>query len=67
MQLSRIKDPALAAQVTAEELAWYDYVSPLTAHYTRLLAGRDYRGKKLAYWGHILLENTIPMIKACQS
>ena len=64
MEPSRIKNPDLAAQVTEEEMAWYRYVAPITEHYARLIAGRDYRGKRLAYWGHIVLENTIPMLLA---
>ena len=64
MEPSRIKNPDLAAQVDEREMAWYRYVAPITEYYANQIAGRDYRGKRLAYWGHIVLENTIPMLLA---
>lgn len=63
MTTSRIKDASLAARIDAGQLAWQRYVTPLTEHYCRQVAGRDYRGKKLACWQHITL-NTIPMLLA---
>lgn len=53
MEPSRIKNPALAAQFDEGQLAWHQYVTPITEHYARQIAQRDYRGKRLAYWGHI--------------
>ena len=64
MVSSRIKNPDLAAQIDEGELAWHRYVAPITEHYCRQIAGRDYRGKRLAYWGHITVQNTIPMMLA---
>jgi len=64
MVSSRIKNPDLAAQIDEGELAWHRYVTPITEHYCRQIAGRDYRGKRLAYWGHITVQNTIPMMLA---
>ncbi|UCF99173.1 MAG: adenosylhomocysteinase [Spirochaetaceae bacterium] len=61
---SRIKDPNLAAQIDEVELAWYRHVTPITEHYSRQIAQRDYRGKKFAYWGHITLQNTVQMMMA---
>lgn len=65
MSLSRIKNPALAAQITGGELAWLRYVMPITEHYCQQIAARDYRGKRLACWMHITF-NTVPMLLALQ-
>jgi len=59
MELSRIKNPELAAQLDEGQLAWYQYVTPITEHYARQIAQRDYRGKRLAYWGHITRQITM--------
>jgi adenosylhomocysteinase len=64
MVSSRIKNLDLAAQLDEGQLAWYRYVAPITEHYARQIAQRDYRGKKLAYWGHITRTNTIAMMLA---
>jgi hypothetical protein len=53
MVSSRIKNLDLAAQIDEGQLAWYRYVTPITEHYVHQIAQRDYRGKRLAYWGHI--------------
>ena len=58
MEESRIKDPALAAQIDKGTLEWLRYVSPITNHFRQQIAQRDYRGKRVAYWGHITLQNT---------
>jgi len=62
MVSSRIKNPDLAAQIDEGQLAWHRYVTPITEHYCRQIASRDYRGKRLAYWGHITFQNTISMM-----
>ncbi len=59
MELSKIKNPELAAQFDEAQLAWYQYVTPITEHYARQIAQRDYRGKRLAYWGHITRQITM--------
>ncbi len=64
MACSRIKNPGLAAQIDEGELAWHRYVSPISEHYSRQIAQRDYRGKRLAYWGHTTVRNAIPMVLA---
>ncbi len=64
MEASRIKNPALAAQIDEGKIAWYRYISPITEHYARQIARRDYRGKRLAYWGHITAQNIISMMSA---
>lgn len=64
MGSSRIKNPDLAAQIDEGLLAWYRYVSPITEYYARQIAQRDYRGKRLAYWGHITPQNIIAMMSA---
>jgi len=61
MASSRIKNPDLAAQIDEGQLAWHRYITPITEHYCRQIAQRDYRGKRLAYWGHIKF-NIIPMM-----
>jgi len=64
METSRIKNPDLAAQIDEGQLAWHRYVTPITEHYSRQIAQQDYRGKRLAYWGHITVVNAIPMMLA---
>ena len=64
MGSSRIKNPDLAAQIDEGQLAWHRYITPITEHYARQIAQRDYRGKRLAYWGHITFQNMIPMMLA---
>jgi adenosylhomocysteinase len=59
MEPSKIKNPELAAQFDEGQLAWYQYVTPITEHYARQIAQRDYRGKRLAYWGHITRQITM--------
>jgi adenosylhomocysteinase len=61
---SRIKNPDLAAQFDGGQLAWLRYVTPITEHYVRQIAQRDYRGKRLAYWGHITRQNLLTMMLA---
>jgi len=60
---SKIKNPKLAAQIDEGQLTWYRYIAPITEHYCCQIASRDYRGKRLAYWGHIKF-NIIPMMLA---
>ena len=64
MDSSRIKNPDLASQIDEGQLAWHRHVTPITEHYARQIAQRDYRGKRLAYWGHITMQNAIPMMLA---
>jgi adenosylhomocysteinase len=64
MEPSRIRNPDLAEQIDEGELAWHRYIAPITEHYSRQIAQRDYRGKRLAYWGHITGLNDIPMMLA---
>ncbi|HEX5840290.1 MAG TPA: adenosylhomocysteinase [Anaerolineales bacterium] len=66
MVSSRIKNPDLAAQIDEGQLAWYRYVAPITEQYVHRIAQRDYRGKRLAYWGHITGHNTILIMSALQ-
>ncbi|MBN1642048.1 MAG: adenosylhomocysteinase [Anaerolineae bacterium] len=65
MNRSRIADPDLARQVDEGELAWYRHITPITEHYCGQVAQRDYRGKRVAYWGHVTYE-TISMALALQ-
>ena len=62
---SRIKDPGLAARFDEDALAWHRYVTPITEHYCRKIGKRDYRGKRVAYWGHIV--GNVPMFLALQA
>jgi adenosylhomocysteinase len=54
----------LAAQIDDGQLAWDQYVTPITEQYVHQIAQRDYRGKRLAYWGHITRGNTVSMMSA---
>ena len=62
MVSSRIENLELAAQIDEGQLAWHRYISPITEHYARQIAQRDYQGKKLAYWGHITFQNIVSMM-----
>jgi adenosylhomocysteinase len=64
MGSSRIRNADLAAQIDEGQLAWLRYVSAITQHYGQQIAQRDYRGKRLAYWGHITLQNLVIMMLA---
>jgi adenosylhomocysteinase len=64
MEPSRIKNPGLAAQIDEGQLAWSRHVTPITEHFARQIAQRDYRGKRLAYWGHIAGQSTVSMLLA---
>ena len=64
MEQSRIKDPGLASLVDPGEMAWLRHISPITHHFADQIARRDYRGKKLAYWGHITGQNLFTMLTA---
>ena len=66
MTPSRIKNVDLAAQLGEGELAWLRHITPITEHYARQIAQRDYRGKRLAYWGHITKQNMVSMMPALQ-
>jgi adenosylhomocysteinase len=63
MPVSRIKNPDLASQIDMSQLAWHRHITPITEHYCRQIARRNYRGKRLAYWGHITC-NMISMLLA---
>ena len=62
MAQSRIKNVGLAAQIDEGLIAWYRHVSPITEHYASRIVQRDYRGKRLAFWGHITAQNAIMML-----
>jgi adenosylhomocysteinase len=64
MEPSRIKNPDLASQIDAGELTWHRHITPITEHYAHQIAQRDYRGKRLAYWGHIAGIEILPMMLA---
>ena len=64
MVSSRIKNKKLASQIDEGQIAWLRYISPITEHYCRQIASQDYRGKRLAYWGHITTQNIILMMSA---
>ena len=66
MEPSRIKNPDLARQVDDGLIEWHRTISPITDYYCQQIAGRDYRGKRLAYWGHITGQNIILMMSALQ-
>jgi adenosylhomocysteinase len=61
---SRIKNLDLAAQIDDGELEWLHTCLPITGHVAGEIARRDYRGKRLAYWGHITRQNALCMMPA---
>lgn len=50
-------------QLDEDALAWHRHITPITEHYCRQVAEKDFRGKTLACWQHITF-NTIPMMLA---
>lgn len=64
MVSSRIKNLDLAAQIDEGELEWHRYLTPITEHLARQIVRKNYRGKRLAYWGHITRQNTVSMMVA---
>ena len=64
METSRIKNPDLADQIDIGELAWQRHICPITDHFAKEIVKRDYRGKRLAYWGHLTGQNLTIMMTA---
>lgn len=64
MDAFRIKDINLAKQIDEGEIEWFKHITPITEHYCQIISRRDYRGKKLAYWGHITSEIAISTMTA---
>jgi adenosylhomocysteinase len=64
MESSRIKNLDLAAQIDEGHLAWYRTITPIAEHFARQIAQRDYRGKRLAFWGHISTDVTVSIMVA---
>ena len=62
VEISRIKNSDLAAQIDPGELAWQRHISPITEHIAQEISQRDYRGKRLAYWGHLTGQNLLIMM-----
>lgn len=67
MTSSRIKDPRLASQVEEADVAWLRHITPITEHYCRKISQQDYRGKKLACWMHIRLNNISMLLALAES
>lgn len=64
MEPSRIKDATLTSLVEPGQMVWLRHISPITHYFAEQVAKRDYRGKKLAYWGHITGQNLFIMLTA---
>jgi adenosylhomocysteinase len=65
MITSRIKNAALAEKITAGQLAWMRRVMPITAYFSEQVGRRDFRGKRVAMWQHIL-PDAIPVVLTLQ-
>ena len=61
---AKIKNIDLAAQIDPGELEWFRMITPITGAFAGQIARKDYRGKRLAYWGHITRQNTVLMMDA---
>ncbi len=61
---ARIKNIDLALQIDQGELEWFRTITPITETIVSQIARKDYRGKRLAYWGHITRQNTLLMVDA---
>lgn len=59
--MTRLKDPTLAAAITDEELAWRRVIAPVTAALGDEIARRDFSGRTLVSFQHIL-PDTIPTL-----
>jgi len=66
MASSKIKNPELASQMEEGQLAWHRHIAPITEHYCQQIAQRNYGGKRLAWWSHILFDK-IPWILALKT
>jgi adenosylhomocysteinase len=64
MENSRIANPNLAEQIDEKLLTWIRHITPITGYYADQIVQRDYRGKRLAFWGHITGQNTLLMMAA---
>jgi len=57
MNSYRIKDEGLASQIDERDMEWTRYITPITQYACEKISKRDYSGKKMAYWGHILQQS----------
>lgn len=64
MEAYRIRNLDLATQIDESEQAWLQYITPITQHFAEQIAQRDYRGKRVAYFGHITAQNMFTMMMA---
>ncbi len=64
MNESRIKNPDLANRINEGQLEWDSFITPITEFFCKLISQRDYRNKRLAYWGHITSQNILSMMTA---
>jgi adenosylhomocysteinase len=65
--MSRILDITLASAFSEEERAWLSVIRPVTAQYCRTIAGRDYSGRTVVLWAHVLPDsmlNVLPLLQA---
>jgi adenosylhomocysteinase len=67
MNKYKLKDFSLAKQIDEGELEWYRFVSPITDHFAQEIAKHDYKGKRMAYWGHVTRQNMLLMMLALKS
>lgn len=61
MDSYRVRDISLAGNAQGT-MDWYKYISPITQHYADIISKKDYKGKKLAYWGHVTMQNMLMFI-----
>ena len=65
--MSRILDISLASAISEEERAWLSVILPVTAHYSRTIADRDYSGRAVVFWSHVLPNSMLcvpPLLQA---
>ena len=65
--MSCILDITLSNQISEEELAWLSVIRPVTAHYCRTIAGRDYSGRTVVFWTHVLPDSTLNVMPFLQA
>jgi len=65
--MTRIQDIALASDVSEQELAWLTVIRPVTTHYSQMVASRDFSGRTILFWSHVLSDSMLvvpPLLEA---
>lgn len=64
--MTRIQNIALG-EISEQELSWLSVIRPVTSHYGRMLASRDFTGRTILFWSHVVSDSMLivpPLLKA---